>query len=277
MSLIRILLISAVCSQAVSQTCSAPAKYSYASFHPSGSTSSSYPPFHPTGSSSSSYPSFHPSGSSSSSNPSFHPSGSTSSSNPSFHQPGSPFSSKPSFQPNGASLSSQHWGTFWPQSDVYLQPSGIAWSYANDGNKLVHALQGNKRNPGYKYLAWNCGRGFVSERKIDDLKVTLNRHQPHLAGISEVDLYRNENNSDLSANNNFSTEQLHEKLHIKGYNTLGVARVIVFAKDDLKIKHLYPQDECYHHIQNISLEVGFGRSKTHMCNFYYREWTLCKN
>ena len=134
--------------------------------------------------------------------------------------PGSPISSKPSFQPNGASLSSQHWGTFWPQSDVYLQPSGIAWSYANDGNKLVHALQGNKRNPGYKYLAWNCGRGFVSERKIDDLKVTLNRHQPHLAGISEVDLYRNENNSDLSANNNFSTEQLHEKLHIKGYNII---------------------------------------------------------
>jgi hypothetical protein len=47
---------------------------------------------------------------------------------------------------------------------------------------------------GYKYLAWNCGRGFLSEQKIDDLKVTINGHKPHLVGVSEVDLHRNDNN-----------------------------------------------------------------------------------
>ena len=102
--------------------------------------------------------------------------------------------------------------------------------------------------------------------------------------MSEVDLHRKETNLDLFATNNISTEQLYEKLHIPGYNiflpksweTLGTAR-IVYAKDDLKTKHLYPQDQHYDHIQNVSLEVGFGRSKTHICNFYYREWTSCLN
>jgi exonuclease III len=61
------------------------------------------------------------------------------------------------------------------------------------------------------------------------------------------------------------------------WETLGTARIIAYAKDDLKVKHLYPQDASYDHIQNISLEVGFGRAKKHICNFYYREWTSCKN
>ena len=89
----------------------------------------------------------------------------------------------------------------------------------------------------------------------------------------------------MFATNNLSTQQLHEKLQIQGYKiflprsweTLGTARLIVYAKDDLKVKHLFPQDGCYDHIQNISLEVGYGRAKTHKCNFYYREWTSCKN
>ena len=168
--------------------------------------------------------------------------------------------------------------------ETFLQPCGISWSYTNNGNKLTHALSGNKK-VGYKYLAWNCDRGFLSERKIDDLKVAINRHKPHLVGVSEIDLHRNENNLDHFATNYLSTEQLNEKLQIQGYKiflpksweTLGKARIIVYAKDDMKVKHLYPQDQEYFHIQNITLEVGFGRSKTHFCNFYYREWTSSKN
>ena len=169
--------------------------------------------------------------------------------------------------------------------NLAFQPSGICWSYSNKGSKLAHAVNGNKRNTGYKYLAWNCARGFLKERKIDDLKVTINRHKPHLVSVSEIDLYRRENNSDINATNNFSSNQLHERLYIPGYKiflpksweTLGVARVVVYAKDDLKVKLLHPPDHHYNHIQNVTLEVGFGRSKTHICNFYYREWTSCRN
>ena len=171
------------------------------------------------------------------------------------------------------------------KSEKFIQPCGIAWSYSNAGNKLVHALNGNIRNKGYKYLSWNCAKGFLSGHKLEDVKTTINRHKPELIGISEIDLFRNENNLDMFATNNLSTQQLHEKLQIQGYKiflprsweTLGTARLIVYAKDDLKVKHLFPQDACYDHIQNISLEVGYGRAKTHKCNFYYREWTSCKN
>ena len=174
----------------------------------------------------------------------------------------------------------------WIKTSLGGQPSslGISWSFCNQGNKLSHALLGNKRNIGYKYLSWNCARGFLSENKIDDLKLTINRHKPHLIAVSEIDLRRDNSNNDDFATNNFTTEQLHDKLSIQDYKiflpksweSLGVARLVVYARDDIKAKQLNPQDECYDHVQNVTMEIGFGRSKTHFCNFYYREWTSCK-
>ena len=83
----------------------------------------------------------------------------------------------------------------------------MSWSYHSSGNKLAHALNGNRRNMGYKYLAWNYARGFLSENKIDDLKIAINRHKPFLIGVSIVDLRRNDCNSDIFATNNLSMEQ----------------------------------------------------------------------
>ena len=172
--------------------------------------------------------------------------------------------------------------------DSILHPlwkTGISWSSSNDGNKLSHATNGNKRNMGYKYLSWNCGRGFISENKLEDLKMFIGRHEPHAIGVSEVDLKRNENNQDEAATNNFSTNQLYEKLSIdnykivlpKSWDTLGSARLVVYVHEDIKSVQLHPQDSCYDHLQSITLEMGFGKSKTHLCNFYYREWTNCLN
>ena len=161
---------------------------------------------------------------------------------------------------------------------------GISWSSANTGNKLVHALVGNKRNIGYKYLAWNCGRGFLSEHKIDVLKVTIDRHKPHMVCVSEVDLHRHVGHIDHLATIHLTDEQIHDKLQIQDYKiylpksweALGIARIIVYVRDDLKSTILHPQDHCYDHLQNITVEVGFGRAKKHFCNFYYREWTSSK-
>ena len=106
--------------------------------------------------------------------------------------------------------------------------------------------------------------------------MTINRHRPHVVAVSEVDLVRCENNNDENANNNFSTNQLLEKTNIQDYrvylpkswDAIGKARIIVYVRDDLKTKHIYPQDQFYDHVQNITLEIGFGKSKTHFCNFY---------
>ena len=168
--------------------------------------------------------------------------------------------------------------------DQLYHHSGISWSSSTGGNKLIHALCGNKRNIGYKYLYWNCGRGFLSEHKIDDLKITIGRHKPHVIAVSEIDIKRNDDNNDEMATNNLSSEKLHEKFHIndykiylpKSWDTIGVARIVVYVRNDLKSKLLHPQDPHYDHVQNITLELGFGRAKPHFCNFYYREWTSCK-
>ena len=62
----------------------------------------------------------------------------------------------------------------------------------------------------------------------------------------------------------------------KSWETLGSARILVYVRDDLKAVQLHPQNPSYDHIQNITLEIGFGKSKTHYCNMFYREWTSCR-
>ena len=98
-----------------------------------------------------------------------------------------------------------------------------------------------------------------------------NRHKPHFIGISEVDLRRNENNNNLRNNNEMSTEQLHDKLKIEGYNIIlpdswikhDKARILLYVNNEINTKIINLKDD-ESHIQSIVIEVGFGRSKTNI-------------
>ena len=139
----------------------------------------------------------------------------------------SPDSLSSSTQFNKSTFSCMH--SLKLENDFPLYPlwkSGISWSTTNDSNKLSHATNGNKRNIGYKYLSWNCGRGFISENKLEDLKMFIGRHEPHAIGVSEVDLKKNENNQDELASNNFSTSELYEKLSISNYRIFLPKRIL---------------------------------------------------
>ena len=122
----------------------------------------------------------------------------------------------------------------------------------------------------------------LSYPRIKDIKITANRHKPHFMGIAEVDLRRNENNSDDNNNNEMSTEQLFDKFKIEGYKIIlpnswikhDKARIFVYVNDELNIKVINLKDN-ESHLQSIVIEVGFGRSKTHIFNYYYREWKSC--
>ena len=52
------------------------------------------------------------------------------------------------------------------------------------------------------------------------------------------------------------------------------ARIIVFVDEEINVKLKDTTDE-ESHLQSILLEVGFGKSKKHIVNFYYREWKSC--
>ena len=166
--------------------------------------------------------------------------------------------------------------------DIINQPLGISGYSVNETNKLCHSLNGNRRNVGYTNMAWNCDKGMLAQNKLDDIKIAAQRYRPNVIGISEVNFKRNEQNQNENSNICLSTKQLNKKLEIPEYKLIlpdswvkyNVARVIVYVKDDIKVKvkHL---DEYNDHIQSIQLELGYGRCKPHIYNFYYREWTSC--
>ena len=136
-------------------------------------------------------------------------------------------------------------------------------------------MYGNRRNLGYKYFSWNCDRAYLSKNKIEDVKQIATRHKPHFIGISEVNLSRNELVPDDNENNNeFSTEQAHEKLKIEGYQLFlptswtehNKARLIVYVDENISVKFGHNPSHASH-IQNILLEVGFGKTKKHFVSF----------
>ena len=159
---------------------------------------------------------------------------------------------------------------------------GIKASHKNNNNKLAHTIHGNRRNLGYNYLGWNCDKGFLSQHKIEDLKIATEKYKPHVIGIAEIDIKRRENEDNENTLTFFSTEQVHSMFSIEGYKIIlpdswlehNIARVIVYVKDDLrvKVKHLNVDKN---HLQSILLEIGFGKSKPHLFNYYYREWKSC--
>ena len=156
---------------------------------------------------------------------------------------------------------------------------GLNWISGLSINKIVKIINGNRRNLGYKYFSWNCDRGLLSKNKLDDIKLFADRHKPHFIAISEVNLTRNETIENGISFSEFSTENAKETFKIEGYRLIfpaswqiyNKARIIVYINDQIKAKVINVlQDEDY--LQQISLEVGFGKVKTHNVNFYYREW-----
>ena len=114
------------------------------------------------------------------------------------------------------------------------------------------------------------------------MKIFAARHKPHVMSIAEMDLKRNELNSNDQSTNEFSSEQIHEVFKIEGYriilpsswNIHGKARIIVYVSEEIKCKFKELKAE-ENHLQSILLEIGYGKSKTHLVNVYYREWKSC--
>ena len=139
-------------------------------------------------------------------------------------------------------------------------------------NKQNHILHGNKQmKDGYKYLYWNCDRGFLGKSKIEDIRNLVQNQNIHILGISEVEL----------SHKIYSFEDIQELYKIENYqlilpsswNRHGKARIIVYVRHDIffkKIEDHVRNDD----IQHVLLEVGFGKGK-HFVDMYYREWKSC--
>ena len=131
-------------------------------------------------------------------------------------------------------------------------------------NFLARYKYGNKREHGIKIVHWNKGPSLL-ENKRNDIEALVQKHRPHILGLSEANLFRNH---DLS-NVQLPEYTLHTcpTLDNPGLN---VSRVVVYTHNSLVVK-LRP-DLMNDNVSTIWLEVGLPRRrKILVCNLY-REW-----
>ena len=78
----------------------------------------------------------------------------------------------------------------------------------------------------------------------------------------------------------FTTDEIYENLKVEGYSIIipdtwhlfNQARIIVYVSDDINFKKREIPDGV-NFLPNITLEVGIGRGRKSLINFFYREWT----
>ena len=146
----------------------------------------------------------------------------------------------------------------------------------------MRMINGNRRL-GYNLGLWNCRRGLICgnkqpSMKMIDVKNFLQQKNLHMICLVEADLHGSA--SRYRRLHPLSTSDIHEHLAVPGYKILlplswsvhGQARVIVYAKNELKVKErdIGRQNS---DIPTISYEIGLGREKKTIVNFFYREFT----
>ena len=84
-------------------------------------------------------------------------------------------------------------------------------------------------------MTWNCDKGYLNNKKIDDIKLAASMYKPEIIGVSEVNFKRDDNNVDDDKQNNLTTEQLKKNILITDYNTIlpeswdkhGITRIVL--------------------------------------------------
>ena len=168
-------------------------------------------------------------------------------------------------------------------SSYYLYKQGLKGFNSQETNKVCHSSHGNKNKPGLKIAAWNCGRGLMSRNsnisdKMTDIKLFIQKHQPSIFGIIESDIHGL--NTPSARVTTFTKEDILQQLSVSGYtvflpdtwDSFNQARLIILAKQDVKIKQR-ANPHFIHDLPSITLEIGLGRERKTLVNYYYREWT----
>ena len=164
----------------------------------------------------------------------------------------------------------------------FLSPSCKWGSLGLSNNKLQSIINGNRRSLGYKLAIWNCERGLIGaagpSSKLQDIKNFIENKKPHVLGIIETDIFSPK--SQNRRRSKFNTAEVKSNLNIEGYSlelpctweTHGQARILVYVSNDIKYKKKVLSNSD-NDLPSITLEIGLGRARKTIVNYYYREWT----
>ena len=122
-------------------------------------------------------------------------------------------------------------------------------------------VNGNRNRNGIKIGHYNKGHSMMQSRMFE-IKDLVSTHQPHILGISEANIKRNE---DL---NTFSIDDYN--LYVGPSSLNGIIRIAVYIHKSTAAK-LRP-DLMSQNLHSIWLEVSIKNSKKILVNQSYREW-----
>ena len=101
------------------------------------------------------------------------------------------------------------------------------WLTHKQHNKLVHALNGNRRSKGLKFAHWNLGSAFL-QNKLCEIEAAVAHIKPSILGISE---------SNLRSNTDLNTVQIpgYQLLTAKTLQNpnIQMSRVVVYLSNDI--------------------------------------------
>ena len=166
---------------------------------------------------------------------------------------------------------------------IIFKKSGLSWAYMNVSDNKMQKMNNGNGKTGYNLGLWNCRRGLVDKNKeqshkMVDVKNFLKKKKIHMLCLIEADLHNSV--SRIKRSNPITTAEIHKILEIPGYRiflprsweTHGQARILVYAKNELQVteKNVGVQNS---DLPTISFEIGLGREKKTLVNFFYREFT----
>ena len=161
--------------------------------------------------------------------------------------------------------------------------AALSWSQGSSSiNKLIRMINGNGRK-GYNIGLWNCRRALITADKSSSTKKVevqqfIEKKNLHVLCVVEADLH-----SPISryrTRHPLSTEDIENILGIPGFRiivpkswvVLGQAGVMVYAREFLQVKIRDVGLE-YCDLPTISMEIGLGRERKTIINYFYREFT----
>ena len=103
----------------------------------------------------------------------------------------------------------------------------------------------------------------------------IQKHNPHVLGIIESNIHSS--HSRVQRRTTFNTNVLKSKLYVEGYNIelpdtwseCGQARILVYVREDINYKRKLMQTNT--DLPNVTLDIGLGREKKTILNYFYRE------
>ena len=167
--------------------------------------------------------------------------------------------------------------------EKWCRLTGISWSYRGiSSNKLNRMINGNGRK-GLNLGFWNCRKGLITSDKNasykkDEIMQFIKKKNLHAMCVVESDLHSQ--NSRIRRRKPLNKDEINRILEIPGFRIIlpkswevhGQARVLVYVKEDLQVK-IRDEGQAFSDLPTVSLEIGFGREKKTIVNYFYREFT----